>query len=137
MVYSAPGVRLDQAAEKLGAGKPVPASKEGDVSVEEMRNICDGRAALILDARPEVFYRVGHIPSALSLPRDDFEGSYHVLSPCWNRVATSPWWSIAPAATARIARWSGTPCGGWAMRMCGFFAVAGRVAGENLPEEKL
>ena len=33
--------------------------------------------ALILDARPEVFHRLGHVPKALSLPRDDFEASYN------------------------------------------------------------
>jgi rhodanese-related sulfurtransferase len=80
LAYSSPEARLDQAVERLGEGKPVPVRKTGDVSLEEMQTISAGRAALILDARPEVFYRVGHIPSALSLPRDDFENSYHVLA---------------------------------------------------------
>ena len=31
-----------------------------------------GKGAILFDARPEVFYRMGHIPSAISLPRDDF-----------------------------------------------------------------
>jgi rhodanese-related sulfurtransferase len=44
-----------------------------------MQRISVGRAALILDARPEIFYRFGHIPSALSLPRDDFENGYRAL----------------------------------------------------------
>lgn len=33
--------------------------------------------ALILDTRPEIFHRFGHIPSALSLPRDDFDAYYN------------------------------------------------------------
>ena len=32
--------------------------------------------ALILDTRPEIFHRFGHIPKAISLPRDDFEVYY-------------------------------------------------------------
>ena len=80
LVYSPPASRLDQAVEKLGEGRPRPLPKEGDVSLEEMQKIIDGRAALVLDARPEIFYRVGHIPSAFSLPRDDFENGYRVLA---------------------------------------------------------
>lgn len=33
--------------------------------------------ALILDTRPEIFHRFGHIPRALSLPRDDFDAYYN------------------------------------------------------------
>ena len=35
-----------------------------------------GLHALILDARPEIFHRFGHIPKAISLPREDFEACY-------------------------------------------------------------
>lgn len=35
--------------------------------------------ALFLDARPVAFYKMGHIPGALPLPEDDFEGSFHSL----------------------------------------------------------
>lgn len=80
LVYSSPEARLNHAVESLGVGKPLPVAKEGDVSLEEMQTISAGRAALILDARPEVFYRGGHIPSALSLPRDDFENGYRGLA---------------------------------------------------------
>jgi rhodanese-related sulfurtransferase len=31
---------------------------------------------LVLDARPEIFYRLGHVPGALNLPREDFEHGY-------------------------------------------------------------
>jgi 3-mercaptopyruvate sulfurtransferase SseA len=34
---------------------------------------------VIIDARPEIFHRMGHVPGALSLPRDDFEKGYSVL----------------------------------------------------------
>jgi rhodanese-related sulfurtransferase len=37
------------------------------------------RGALFLDARPVAFHRMGHIPGALSLPEDDFEGAFPSL----------------------------------------------------------
>jgi 3-mercaptopyruvate sulfurtransferase SseA len=80
LVYSSQEARLEQTVEKLGEGPSPSIQSEGDVSLEEMQKISAGRAALILDARPEIFYRIGHIPSALSLPRDDFENGYRVLA---------------------------------------------------------
>jgi len=35
--------------------------------------------AIVLDARPEVFHRLGHVPRALSLPCDEFESAYNTL----------------------------------------------------------
>ena len=32
-----------------------------------------------VDARPEVFYRTGHVPGALNLPREDFEHGYAMV----------------------------------------------------------
>lgn len=81
LVYSPPETRLDQTVEKLGGEASPPVQKGGEVSLEEMQQISASHAALILDARPKIFYRIGHIPSALSLPRDDFENGYRVLTP--------------------------------------------------------
>jgi rhodanese-related sulfurtransferase len=39
------------------------------------------KGALFLDARPEAFYRMAHIPGALSLPEDDFDRAYERLEP--------------------------------------------------------
>jgi len=44
-----------------------------------MIEIAESGVALILDARPELFYRLGHIPNALSLPRDEFEKNYMAM----------------------------------------------------------
>jgi rhodanese-related sulfurtransferase len=79
LVYSSPESRLNQTVEHLGATTSPSSALEGDVKREEMQKISSNRLALILDARPEIFYRLGHIPSALSLPRDDFEKSYGAL----------------------------------------------------------
>jgi rhodanese-related sulfurtransferase len=57
----------------------MPVNLAGDVATAEMEQISASHAAVILDARPEIFYRLGHIPNAFSLPRDDFENQYRAL----------------------------------------------------------
>jgi rhodanese-related sulfurtransferase len=137
LVYSPPAARLDQAVDRLGEGKPLALPQEGDISLEEMQQIIAGRAALILDARPEVFYRVGHIPSALSLPRDDLENGYRVLT----RTLESH------RDQAVVVYCSGSDCHdsqmvGDALRRLGYAHVRLFRGGwaewevENLPEEK-
>jgi 3-mercaptopyruvate sulfurtransferase SseA len=79
LVYTAPEARLQGTIQRLDRAFNVAVALKGDVGLDEMRTISSTRAALILDARPGVFYRLGHIPSALSLPRDDFESQYHAI----------------------------------------------------------
>jgi 3-mercaptopyruvate sulfurtransferase SseA len=79
LVYSSPEVRLHQTVKKLDGASGLSIPLDGDVDLDEMHKISATRAALILDARPEIFYRLGHIPSALSLPRDDFENQYRAV----------------------------------------------------------
>jgi len=79
LVYSPPETRLNHAVDELGAATTIPISLDGDINRDEMQKISADRLALILDARPEIFYRLGHIPSAISLPRDDFEKQYQAL----------------------------------------------------------
>ncbi|MEM1159270.1 MAG: rhodanese-like domain-containing protein [Verrucomicrobiota bacterium] len=49
------------------------------LSLDEVSEIVDKGSVIILDARPEVFYRLGHIPGSLSLPRDDFQKGYNKI----------------------------------------------------------
>jgi rhodanese-related sulfurtransferase len=49
------------------------------LSLEEFSRYVESKRGLILDARPQLFYRVGHVPGALSLPREDFERGYAAL----------------------------------------------------------
>ena len=79
LIYTSPRDRLDRSTGQLGFAPRFPVALEGDVASEEMEKLSANRAALILDARPEIFYRLGHIPSALSLPREDFEDRYQAL----------------------------------------------------------
>ena len=43
---------------------------------EAMKVIVEKGETIVLDARPELFHRLGHIPNALSLPREDFASGY-------------------------------------------------------------
>jgi rhodanese-related sulfurtransferase len=79
LVYSSPQMRLNQSVGELEHAPSVSVRLDRDVDRKEMQQISTGHLTLILDARPEIFFRLGHIPSALSLPRDDFENRYHVL----------------------------------------------------------
>jgi rhodanese-related sulfurtransferase len=56
--------------------------KPGDELVEapEAKARLD-KGALFLDARPEAFYRMAHIPGAFSLPEEDFDAAFARLEP--------------------------------------------------------
>lgn len=81
LVYVSTKARLDAVVVKLRADAPSAISPkfDGDVTLEEMKQISSGHSAIIIDARPKIFYDRSHIPSALSLPRDDFEIHYKNL----------------------------------------------------------
>jgi len=50
-----------------------------DLSLEEFVAYTKARRGLVVDARPEIFYRLGHVPYALSLPREKFDSAYALL----------------------------------------------------------
>jgi rhodanese-related sulfurtransferase len=56
--------------------------KEGDEVIEagEAKRRLD-KGALFLDARPEAFYKMAHVPGALPLPEDDFERAFKQIEP--------------------------------------------------------
>lgn len=56
-----------------------PHSLPHDVALADFRAYVKERLGLVLDARPEIFYRFGHVPGALSLPKDEFEKGYAKL----------------------------------------------------------
>lgn len=98
LVYASKSERIRQTAERMAnsSSETVPSGKTmlGDTQVAETKTdpvlmdesrvqtidldtFCEmQKHALILDARPEIFHRFGHVPNALSLPRDDFEAFY-------------------------------------------------------------
>ena len=58
---------------------PIPSAPDPDVNQDEMQKTASNHEALIVDARSETLYRAGHIPSAISLPRDNFDQRYQAL----------------------------------------------------------
>ena len=86
LIYQNKDARLQGAVERL-ASAPSPAAELSASSaahpteyltLEEFSEFVD-KGGLVLDARPEIFHRLGHVPGAISLPRDDFENAYTVL----------------------------------------------------------
>jgi rhodanese-related sulfurtransferase len=83
-VYASKTERVRQAAERIAKRSPAEARSAETAQTDEPRvrpiDLAAFREmqkhALILDARPEIFHRFGHIPKALSLPREDFEACY-------------------------------------------------------------
>jgi ArsR family transcriptional regulator len=51
-----------------------------EIQAAEARKRLD-EGALFLDARPVAFYNMSHIPGALPLPEDDFDGAFARLEP--------------------------------------------------------
>jgi len=79
LIYATKAQRMDVAVVKV-APTVLPAVEQSDhpqiISMPEFRELAENKKALILDARPEIFHRLGHVPGALSLPREDFENGY-------------------------------------------------------------
>ena len=81
LVYVSPKDRLNGTVAAMGSNPETSVGQklDSDVTLDEMSSMSLAASVTILDARPEIFYRVGHIPSALSLPRDEFQDHYHAL----------------------------------------------------------
>ena len=89
LIYATKAVRLERAVVALSGSGPtgVPNAIERDVRAQtdlpiaspeeidltEFQERLTKPGVVLLDARPEIFYRYGHIPGALPLPRDEFE----------------------------------------------------------------
>lgn len=50
-----------------------------ELDLRQFEAVVTGGQGLILDARPEPFFRLGHVPGALSLPREDFDDAFDRL----------------------------------------------------------
>jgi len=78
--------RLEQSVQPIAAARistaeavEMPASAAvvtDDLSLKEFQEFVKTGRGVVLDARPEIFYRLGHAPSALSLPRETFDKAY-------------------------------------------------------------
>lgn len=98
-VYHSKAARLEQTVQTIakssrGEDESTPASapKSGApiISLDEFQRCVKRSDGVILDARPEVFFRLGHVPGALSLPRNDFEAAYARLRSQLEKVKGQP-----------------------------------------------
>lgn len=84
LVYKSKTERLQGSVSTLADLEPL---KKGttqafpvqEISLDSFRIFVNEKRGLVLDARPEIFYHFGHVPGALSLPRDEFEKGYTQL----------------------------------------------------------
>jgi rhodanese-related sulfurtransferase len=62
------------------SAQDIPATPEAatpqPISLDDFKGYVEKKEGLILDARPEIFHRLGHVPGALSFPREDFDGAF-------------------------------------------------------------
>lgn len=82
LVYKNKAERLQDSVQRIAeaASAPAPTGRLPErLSLEEFSSYVDNKRGMILDARPEIFHRLGHVPGALSFPRDDFENAYASL----------------------------------------------------------
>lgn len=91
LAYSPKTERMQEAVTKISREIAIPkfegaandafkadAAAVRYVDLSTFREIVEKKArGIILDARPEIFHRLGHVPGAISLPREEFETSYN------------------------------------------------------------
>jgi len=86
-VYQNKEARLKQAVQNIVQSPPAPSSTAEaapfpeQLSLQEFESFVGSGKGVVLDARPEIFHRLGHVPKAISLPREDFENAYQAQRP--------------------------------------------------------
>ncbi len=88
IVYLSPDQRFDRELATLVATAPFAIAPAATVTLAEIRSAVATKSALILDARPAVFFKRGHVPGALNLSRDDFAHDYRHLAPILKAAQT-------------------------------------------------
>jgi rhodanese-related sulfurtransferase len=82
LVYQTKVERLQLAVTKIGISqltRRAPEALPVSLSLDEFRSFAEQKRGLVLDARPELFHRLGHVPGAISLPREALESGYAKL----------------------------------------------------------
>jgi rhodanese-related sulfurtransferase len=80
VVYHTPEQRFDAELTTMVSAPPLQIAPAATVRLDEFHSAVDSKSALILDARPSVFFEQGHVPGALNLARDDFAHDYRNLA---------------------------------------------------------
>lgn len=90
LIYQTPEQRFDAELTTLVATPPFKIAPAATIGLAEFRATVDGKRALILDARPSLFFEQGHVPGALNLSRQDFARDYRRLSPTLKAAVDKP-----------------------------------------------
>ena len=90
IVYQTPEQRFDAELTTLVTAPPFKIAPAATVGLAEFRSAAESKSALILDARPSVFFDQGHVPGALNLARDDFAHDYRRLAPVLQPATDKP-----------------------------------------------
>jgi rhodanese-related sulfurtransferase len=90
IVYQTPEQRFDAELTSLVTASPFKIAPAATVGLAEFRSTVESKSALILDARPSVFFERGHVPGALNLSRDDFAHDYRQLAPVLKTATDKP-----------------------------------------------
>ena len=90
IVYQTPEHRFDAELTTLVVAPPFKIAPAATVRLPEFRLAVESKRALILDARPSVFFEQGHVPGAFNLARDNFARDYRHLSPALKAAADKP-----------------------------------------------
>jgi rhodanese-related sulfurtransferase len=80
LVYQTTEQRFDAELTSLVAAPPFKIAPAATVGLEEFLAAVNTKSALILDARPSVFFEQGHVPGALNLSRESFARDYQHLA---------------------------------------------------------
>jgi rhodanese-related sulfurtransferase len=75
-VYESPEQRLKAELGQLVAAPAFQSLPVTMIDLPAFRDAETSNNVLILDARSSVFYRIGHVPGALNLSRDNFAADY-------------------------------------------------------------
>ncbi len=86
LVYESKETRLQNSIARLATSEEKRVQPESqrfplEMNLEEFSRFVEEKRGLVLDARAEIFYRLGHVPGAVSLPRENFEERYIILKP--------------------------------------------------------
>jgi rhodanese-related sulfurtransferase len=74
MVYTTPAQQMETAPK--GPGIDANAPPITVVGIDQVIKAATSRTHLIIDARPDLFWEIGHIPGAISLPRKQLAEYY-------------------------------------------------------------
>lgn len=67
------------ASLSTGPSAPVELKPPQEIELEAFQAFVAEHKGLVLDARPKVFYDLGHVPGAVSLPREAFAQEYPAM----------------------------------------------------------